>query len=396
MIDGVAADRYLDVDLAKGRIEPVRYAAGHILRPTTSAESHPVDDGSETFTWLREETFSCGGQIHTVAIYRCEPLARALRLAPGESDVVCEFVLVPSGSFVMGSSPEEQKVMADSRVNRHPVLNSRIYPRDREGPQHQVTVPPFLMARTEVTQALWRRLAIAAGLPESPSFFKHAGDRAPVERVSWNDVTKWMKAVNAAPGLFLRLPSEAEWEYACRAGTTTAIYNGPLTILGHCNGPELDEIGWYMGNCGVNYSGGVDSSRWIETQFPHDRAGTHPVALKQPNAFGLYDMIGNVMEWCEDHAHADYRGAPTDGSAWIGGDWIPGSALNGPMTAYRPKDGIADGRDVPGRVRRGGSWRQLAYNTRSAMRSFRSPNFIDSNHGFRLASDVPPDLLQGD
>ena len=93
-------------------------------------------------------------------------------------------------------------------------------------------------------------------------------------------------------------------EYACRASTTTPIYNGKMTVLGHCNSPELDEIGWYMGNSGVDYEGGVDSSRWVEKQYNHTRAGTHPVGKKKANAFGLCDMIGNVMEWCEDHGRS--------------------------------------------------------------------------------------------
>jgi formylglycine-generating enzyme required for sulfatase activity len=289
----------------------------------------------------------------------------------------------------MGSSQAEQDAMDQSRPDKRPVFNSGLYSRKGESPQHRVNVPAFLLARTEVTQKLWRGLAELAGLPEAPSFFKNAGDRAPVEQVSWDDVTKWIQAINKAHGLSLRLPTEAEWEYACRAGTTTPIYNGKMTILGHCNSPELDEIGWYMGNSGVDYAGGVDSARWVEKQYKHTRAGTHPVGKKKANAFGLCDMIGNVMEWCEDHAHANYIGAPADGSAWIGGNWIPGSAVNGPLSTDDSQARVTEGKDVPGRIRRGGSWRQLTYNIRSAMRSFRGPSFSDSNHGFRVAAPAP-------
>ena len=162
-----------------------------------------------------------------------------------------------------------------------------------------------------------------------------------------------------------------------------------MKIRGHCDCPELDEIGWYMGNCGVDYAGGVNSSRWKEKQYQHRRAGTNEIGLKRPNAFGLFDMIGNVMEWCQDHAHANYQGAPTDGSAWLGGEWIPGSAVNGPLSRDDSRSGKQGSvQDQPGRVRRGGSWRQLAYNIRSAMRSFRGPDFADSNQGFRVVAAI--------
>ena len=384
-VKGVDGDRYLEIDLKDRSLQVVEFpripATERILANPTTAKG---------FTWLRKEEFSCGGQAHTVHIYQCDVFAKALGLAEDETDIACEFVLVPGGRFTMGSSKAEQDAMAKSRPGRNPILNSnsRFYNRTAESPQHFVDVPAFLMARTEVTQKVWRQLARLAGLPESPSFFKNAGERAAVEQVSWNDVAKWMDAINKEHGLSLRLPSEAEWEYACRAGTTTPIYNGEMTIRGHCDCPELDEIGWYMGNCGVNYEGGVDSSRWIEKQYNHRLAGTQPVGGMKENAFGLYDMIGNVMEWCEDHAHANYQNAPTDGSAWLGGNWIPGRGINGPLSEDDSKFGVADGRDVPGRVRRGGSWRQLTYNTRSAMRSFRGPNFADSNHGFRVVVPV--------
>jgi formylglycine-generating enzyme required for sulfatase activity len=123
--------------------------------------------------------------------------------------------------------------------------------------------------------------------------------------------------------------------------------------------------------------------------------GTQKVGGKRPNAFGLYDILGNVMEWVEDVAHADYVGAPEDERVWNGGDSIvPGTLANGPMTKEGP---FVTGRDhsyVPGRIRRGGSWRNLVYNNRAAVRSFRGPNFTDSNNGFRVACEVPPSLPQ--
>ena len=325
----VGSDRHFEIDLAKRSLNEFNFAS----RPAKSRTAGP-NKRLHGFQFLREETFSCGGQTHRVQIYRCEVFAKALGLSDQETDIACEFVLIPSGQFTMGSSKSEQDQMARSRPERHPIFNSRsrFYSRNQESPQHEVRLGGFLIARTEVTQELWRSLAGLAGLAKSPSFFKNAGDRAPVEQVSWYDAENWLAAINQAHGLALQLPTEAQWEYACRAGTLTPIYNGPMTIQGHCNCPELDEIGWYMGNCSVDYAGGVNSSRWKEKQYQHRSAGTNEIGLKRPNAFGLFDMIGNVMEWCQDHAHANYQNAPDDGSAWLGGDWIPGSAVNGPLS----------------------------------------------------------------
>ena len=395
-IANVAADRYLAIDLARQIVEEV-VLTGRFPKPETNAGNSPA--GSiPGFSFLREETFSCGGQEQSVSIFRNDTFAKALGLNGDQTDIACEFILIPRGQFTMGSSQAEQVQMAESRPGRHPIFNSasRFYSRTQESPQHRVDVQPFLLARTEVTQELWRRLAKLAGLPESPSFF-NAGKHAPVEQVSWDDAKRWMQAINEAHGLSLRLPTEAEWEYACRAGTTTPIYNGTMTIRGHCDCPELDEIAWYMGNCGVDYRGGVDSSRWREKHYDHKTAGTHSVGQKKENAFGLFDMIGNVMEWCEDHAHADYSNAPTDGSAWLGGNWVAGSSVNGPLSRADSRVGKRRGQqDEPGRVRRGGSWRQLAYNIRSAMRSFRGRDFADSNQGFRVASDLPTGFVDGE
>ena len=114
------------------------------------------------------------------------------------------------------------------------------------------------------------------------------------------------------------LPSEAQWEYACRAGTETALYSGNLEILGERNAPALDPIAWYGGNSGVDFDlkDGHDSSDWSEKQYPHTRAGTRPVKLKRVNPWGLYDLLGNVWEWTQDPWHVSYQGAPANGSAW--------------------------------------------------------------------------------
>lgn len=147
-----------------------------------------------------------------------------------------------------------------------------------EKPAHLVVIiKPFYMSKYEVTQAQWR-----AVMGSNPSYFK--GDNLPVEKVSWDDVKEFCRKLSQMTGQEYRLPSEAEWEYACRAGTI-GTYDG-----------DLDAIAWHGKNSGSR---------------------THPVGQKQPNAFGLFDMLGNVNEWCEDVYQDNYYGAPRDGSPWL-------------------------------------------------------------------------------
>lgn len=184
-----------------------------------------------------------------------------------------EFVYIPAGSFMMGSNNGW----------------------DYEKPVHKVTIGKgFYMGKYEVTQAQWQQ--IMERDPDSDC------DQCPVGAVSWNNAQNFIRKLNAMnDGYVYKLPTEAEWEYACRAGTTSDSVS------------NLDSIAWYRENSG--------------------NLGTHPVGQKQPNALGLYDMLGNVWELCEDVWHSDYKGAPTDGSAWLsGGDskyrvWRGGSRL---------------------------------------------------------------------
>ena len=161
-----------------------------------------------------------------------------------------------------------------------------------EGPQHIVRIPHgFWLFDTPCTQALW-----VAVMGTNNSDFK--GDARPVESVTFADVGEFLGRINAMlPGLDLSLPSEACWEYACRAGTTTATYAGDLWNDKAQQRNLLDAIAWWSGNSGRT---------------------THPVAAKTPNEWGLYDMLGNVGEWYADHPHNNYKGAPDDGSAWTG------------------------------------------------------------------------------
>jgi formylglycine-generating enzyme required for sulfatase activity len=204
---------------------------------------------------------------------------------------------------------------------------------DAEGPQHTVQVSDFYIGRYPVTNEQYGIFLREKPNAKEPGYWadrRFNQPRQPVVGVSWQE------AKNYASWAGLRLPSEAEWEYACRAGTRMRFYSGDLE-------EDLDRVGWYDKN----------SNNQI-----------HPVAEKEPNAFGLYDMHGNVWEWVEDDWHDDYEGAPGDGRVWV----------NEPRGAYR--------------VIRGGSWISIASLCRSAYRSNDSPDYRDSNTGFRLARSV--------
>jgi formylglycine-generating enzyme required for sulfatase activity len=252
--------------------------------------------------------------------------------------------LISPGRFQMGSPDDES--------GRYPAV---------EGPRHEVIISNgFWLFDTPCTQAVWE-----AVMGHNPSHFKSPS--RPVEQVSFEDVQRFLIEVNSqAPGLNLILPSEAQWEYACRAGTETATYAGAIDILGANNAPVLDKIAWYGGNSGVDFelANGIDTSEWLEKQYNHTKAGTHPVRTREPNEWGLYDMLGNVWEWCEDHWHENYKTAPTDGSAWLKGGAV-------------------------GRVIRGGSWYYFARDVRAAYRIVHPPGFSAGTLGFRSArSDV--------
>ncbi|ABW31983.1 formylglycine-generating enzyme family protein [Acaryochloris marina] len=229
-------------------------------------------------------------------------------------------VLVPGGTFMMGSPEDEPDRLG------------------REDPQHEVTVPAFFMSRYPVTQAQWKVVAeletVERSLKSEPSYFK--GENRPVEQVSWYEAVEFCNRLDSLTKRPYRLPSEAEWEYACRAGTTTPYYFGE-TIT----------------NDVANYVG--------EETTPVDHFGI-------ANAFGLSDMYGNVFEWCQDHWHDSYKGAPTDGSAWLSKN------------------------ESAGRIRRGGSWKHYPRICRSAYRNNDSPKSLSSNLGFRVVCSAPRPL----
>lgn len=231
-----------------------------------------------------------------------------------------DMILVPSGSFLMGSPPDE----AESQ--------------DSERPQHPVTMPSFFIGKYPITQAQWRAVAalpqVNQELNPDPSRFK--GIDRPVEKVSWLDAVEFCDRLSRYTDRPYQLPSEAEWEYACRAGTTNSFHFGETITTDFAN---------YNGNS--TYGQGP---RGIY------REETTPVGSFPANAFGLYDMHGNVWEWCLDHWHNDYEDAPDDGSAWI--DQNTESSAS--------------------RVLRGGSWGDDPWDCRSAMRF----NYEPATRGF--------------
>ncbi|QZZ23403.1 formylglycine-generating enzyme family protein [Leptothermofonsia sichuanensis E412] len=263
--------------------------------------------------------------------------------------ITLEMVQIPAGSFVMGAPKGEEDSF------------------DNERPQHSVTVPSFFMGRYPVTQAQWRAVAalpqVKRELESDPSHFK--GDNRPVERVSWDDAVEFCQRLCQHTGRHYRLPSEAEWEYACRAsplqpgetpgsgevgsaGTTTPFHFGE-TIT-----PDL-----------ANYDGSYAYGRGPEGTY---RQQTTEVGSFPANAFGLYDMHGNVWEWCQDHWHNNYNGAPTDGSAWLTRD------------------------ENATRVIRGGSWYNYPRLCRSAYRDYFIPDDRYVNIGFRVCCSSPRTL----
>ncbi len=220
---------------------------------------------------------------------------------------------------------------------------------DDEGPRHLEDIKDgFWLGETPCTQALWQ-----AVMGENPSRFQ-SPDR-PVEQVSWEDCQEFFEKLGKEDpdGERWRLPGEAEWEYACRAGTETATYAGPIEILGANNAPALHPIAWYGGNSGEEFDleNGEDSSGWPEKQIEHSRAGTHPVGRKSPNPWGLSDTLGNVFEWCEEAVDID----------------------------------LTPNRRGSIRVIRGGSWGSLARDCRAAYRFMFVPSFRGFYLGFRLA-----------
>ena len=243
-----------------------------------------------------------------VARYFTEDLGNGVNL---------EMAAIPGGTFIMGSRANEARG------------------ENNERPQHQVTVPSFFMGKYSVTQAQYQAI-----MGTNPSNFK--GSNRPVERVSWNNAVAFCQELSQRAGKNYRLPSEAEWEYACRAGTTTRFHFGEMitTDLANYNG---------------NYTYGQEPKGVCRKETRE--VGSFGVA----NNFGLYDMHGNVWEWCQDSWHSSYKGAPTDGSAWLDTE---------ENTNFKQL--------------RGGSWNHNPEGCRSAFRNYSNLDHNSSYIGFRV------------
>ncbi len=212
-------------------------------------------------------------------------------------------VAVEGGTFMMGSPKNERERSYDEN-------------------QHQVILSNYHIGKYEVTQALWKSV-----MGNNPSSFK--GDNLPVEQVSWNDCQQYIEKLNQLTGKKYSLPTEAQWEFAARGGTSSLGYR-------YAGSKKLNEIAWHWGNSGSN---------------------THPVGQKQPNELGLHDMNGNVLEWCQD---------------WYGS--YPNTVQTDPLG---PLSGSY-------RVNRGGHWGNVAQDCRVAFRHSSTPSESDLNLGFRL------------
>ena len=224
---------------------------------------------------------------------------------PAES----EMIAVAGGTFIMGTSAEQDNESAAD-----------------ERPPHQVTLNSFYIGKYEVTQGQWKAI-----MGDNPSKFK-LGDAYPVENVNWDDVQEFTRRLNDSTGKQYRLPTEAEWEYAARGGNKNSPYK-------YSGGDNASDVAWHSGNSG----------------------STKPVGGKSPNALGIYDMSGNVSEWCSD---------------WYNKDYYANSPISNPQG---PQSGFST------RVYRGGCWNQMVINCRITARAAEVPTSPNESRGFRLA-----------
>ncbi|MEP0873116.1 SUMF1/EgtB/PvdO family nonheme iron enzyme [Trichocoleus desertorum AS-A10] len=309
-----------------------------VVKPLSTLTPHDLNLTSrESEVWELHEAKYSAQEIASKLLISISTVKRHLKNIYAKhhqmlrKDVVSlDMVLIPAGTFVVGSPADEPGRS------------------DNEGSQHEVNVPTFFMGRYSVTQAQWQFVAglpsVSKELDPDPSTFK--GEQRPVEQVSWYDAVEFCARLASYTNRPYRLPSEAEWEYACRAGTTTPFYFGKTLTT------DL-----------ANYDGNSTYNNGPKGAF---RAETTPVDhFEIANAFGLCDMHGNVLEWCADHWYSNYQGAPTNGSAWLSEHENSFRVLRGGSCFYDP----------------GGC--------RSASRDRLLPTFRNNYLGFRVVCSAP-------
>jgi formylglycine-generating enzyme required for sulfatase activity len=336
--EAVAPPSFVEKSASPGRQEgsgqaPQINRAEKPRTPAPTPAPEPQQAGAlQAFSVTTAQLLRVGGAWN-VERRNLEVRGRTLELGDGVS---LPLIAIPAGEFVMGSPVDEPER------------------EDNEGPQHRVRLEGFLMGQTPITQAQWRlvaRLVPPLGerwereLPLNPSLFSGQpdSDQRPVEKVSWQQAIEFCRRLSALTGYLYTLPSEAQWEYACRAGTTTPYAFGETITPGLANYDAND-----------TYANGPKG----ECQQQTTPAGSFPA-----NAWGLQDMHGNVWEWCLDHWHEKYEGAPIDGSAWL--------------------NNRADASDMS-RLRRGGYWFNIPRYCRSACRIHDQPDYAYFYVGFRV------------
>ncbi|PSB05200.1 bifunctional serine/threonine-protein kinase/formylglycine-generating enzyme family protein [Merismopedia glauca] len=270
-------------------------------------------------------------------------------------EISLEMVAIPGGTFMMGSPDNEEER------------------NDNESPQHQVTIAPFCMGKYPVTQEQFEAVMnynpsrlkfhpnndLFAGIfgifvGNNSSRFQGNSQKKSVENVSWHEANEFCRKLSEKTGKNYRLPSEAEWEYAARAGTITPFHFGKTVTTEVANYKGID---WHYN--GKTYIGSYGNAPKGSFREQTTEVGSFP-----PNAFGLYDIHGNIWEWCIDFWHENYNGAPSDGSVWESGG------------------------DSNSRTLRGGSWGLNPGNCRSALRYCLNPDNRSDSYGFRVVADV--------
>lgn len=323
--------------LHKGVLKPGKFVslwsrgARVTSQPAQTTLVAPPSGGTEPGAVATGQSREPAPHIHPVPAPKVHPVASAPNAHKKQdkttndftddmNGVKLEMVYISGGTFKMGSPNGSSEANDDATAN--------------ERPQHDVTVPAFYIGKFQITQTQWKAVM---GDKLKPEF---SGDDLPMESVLWEEAKEFCRKLRKITNKAYRLPSEAEWEYACRAGTTTEYAFGDL-----------------LSSDQANFNGKYPYGKAMKNIY---RAETTSICGFDPNAFGLFDMHGNVCEWCEDVWNDDYSNAPTDGSAWLSGD-----------PTYR--------------VHRGGSWYDFGFNCRSAFRNKNAYDYRLDTIGFRIA-----------